>query len=273
MMARTPSSMAARKGQQGVLDPAGGHHGHAVVGVHRGVAVAGEVLGAGGHAGDCMPADEGPGVAGDQVGVGAEGPQADDGVVGVGVHVGRGREVDGDAGGGQVARQVRGERLGQRHVVHHAERVAAGTGAAGADFEPGHLAGLLVGADQGGGVLRAQRRRQPGDLGRIGDVAGEQHHPGQALAEPSAHPVRRGVAGETRQEHGVGHGEEVTALGHDSKSNRKVSYLLEAFSNVSPCPPRTNSVPVLSAALKPIKRLAAAMSWAGQVNKRLPEGP
>src|SRR5690606_19278495 len=222
-----------------LFDVAVGDDGHAVVGVDRGVAVPGEVLGAGGDPGGLQAADEGAGVAGDEFGVGAEGAQPDDGVVGVGVDVGGGREVDADAGGGQVLPQVAGERFGQGGVVHDAERVPAGTAAAGADLQPGHLAGLLVGADERVRVLRPQGPREAGDLFRVRDVAGEQHHSGQPVAEPAPQPFGRRVTRESRQEDGVGQAEEVAARRHEPQSNRKVSYLLGAFPNVIPYPGTT----------------------------------
>ena len=76
--------------------PVGGDPGQVVVGVDAGVAVPGEVLGAGGDAGGLEPADPGGGVPGDQRRVGAEGADADHRVVGVGVDVGVRGVVEGD---------------------------------------------------------------------------------------------------------------------------------------------------------------------------------
>ena len=67
------------------------------VGVGAGVAVPGEVLRAGRHAGALQPVDERRDMPGDELGLGAERADADHGVVGVRVHVGHRREVEVDA--------------------------------------------------------------------------------------------------------------------------------------------------------------------------------
>ena len=89
--ARVPAAIAARNGREFTLVEASQAHvdaRHVVVRVDGGVAVAGEVLGAGGDAGGLQPGDVGGGVPGDEAGVGAEGPYADDRVGRVGVDVG-----------------------------------------------------------------------------------------------------------------------------------------------------------------------------------------
>ena len=76
--------------------------------------------------------DERRDVAGDELGVGAEAADADHRVVGIRVHVGDGREVEVDAGAGEVGRDRGGDLLRQRDVVDGAEREVARVGAAAA---------------------------------------------------------------------------------------------------------------------------------------------
>jgi hypothetical protein len=87
------------------------------VGVGRGVAVAGEVLRARGHARRLEAAHPRGGVPRGELGVGAEAADADDRVVGIGVHVDVGREGHGAAGLGERLADRTGDPLGQVGVV------------------------------------------------------------------------------------------------------------------------------------------------------------
>ncbi|GAA4943599.1 hypothetical protein GCM10023238_06900 [Streptomyces heliomycini] len=173
-----------------------------VVRVDAGVAVAGEVLGAGGDAGRLQALDVGGGVPGDQVGVPAEGAHADHRVVGVGVDVGGRRPVEVDPARGEPAAQLAGDAPGQAGVVDGAERVVAGEGGAGADLQAGDVAALLVDGDQQVVPLGPQLRGEGGDLLGGGDVAAEEGDGGEALGQPAADPVGRGGAGEARLQYG-----------------------------------------------------------------------
>ncbi|CAM5599114.1 hypothetical protein SFUMM280S_07720 [Streptomyces fumanus] len=175
---------------------------HRVVGVDGGVAVAGEVLGAGGHTRRLQAGDVGGGVPGDQGGVGAEGPYADHRVVGVGVDVGGRGPVEVHAAGGEAAAQFGGDAPGQLHVVDRAERVVAGEGGAGAHLQTGDVAALLVDGDQHVVAFGAQLGGERGDLLGGGDVAAEQGDGREALAEPAQQPVGGGGAGEAGLEDG-----------------------------------------------------------------------
>ncbi len=138
--ARLPAAMAALARDQVAFRQHRGVHvdeRHGVVRVDARVAVAREVLGAGGHARRLHAGDVGGGVPGDQVGAGAEGAHADDRVVGVGVDVGGRGPVEVDAAGGEPAAQFRGHLPGEPDVVHRTEGEVAGEGGTGAHLEPG----------------------------------------------------------------------------------------------------------------------------------------
>ncbi len=173
-----------------------------VVRVDRGVAVPGEVLGAGGDAGGLQPLDVGRGVPGDRPGLVAEGPHSDHRVGGVGVDVRGGRPVEVDAALGEPPPQFGGDPAGEVDVVDRAERVVAGEGGPGADLQPGDVAALLVDGDEDVLALLAQLRGQRGELLRGVDVAAEEADRGEALAEPAQQPVGRGGPGEAGLEHG-----------------------------------------------------------------------
>src|SRR5690606_18845681 len=192
---------------------AGGvHGGQRQVGVGGGVAVAWEVFGAGGDAGTLEAGHEGGGVAGDGGGAGAEGADADDGVGGVGVDVGGGRVVEGDAGGGEHAAEPAADASGEVDVVDHAERPVAGHGAAGLDFEAGDGAAFLVDGDD---RVRAPFADLPGgEVERV--VAGEEHDAAEALVECPAHPVGKGGSRVPWLEHG--HGQPGQVKGHSAFS-------------------------------------------------------
>ena len=88
------------------------------MGVDGRVAVAGEVLGAGGDPGGLEPLDIGGGVPGDEAGFRAEGADADDRVAGVGVDVGGRGPVEVDPARGQGAAQLPGDLAGERGVLY-----------------------------------------------------------------------------------------------------------------------------------------------------------
>ena len=140
MTAATPASTAARKGASSrSCSTSSGHvdAGQAVVRVDHGVAVAGEVLGAGRDAGGLQALDPGGGVARDERRVVAEAAHADDRVVGGGVDVDVGREVEPDAQRGQLVPDAGRDRAGRRRVVEPAEHGVADGGRA----RPGSAAG------------------------------------------------------------------------------------------------------------------------------------
>ena len=172
--------------------------------VGGGVAVAGEVLRAGRHSLALRAGDERGHVPRDELGIGAEAADADDGIPGVGVRVGDGCEVQVDARGSQLARDRARHRLGQLHVVDGAEREIAGVRAAVLGLEPRHVAALLVDRDQELRPLGAKGGRQLGELSRIADVVGEEGDPAQPSLEPARDPLRDDVAGEARLQAGRG---------------------------------------------------------------------
>lgn len=141
-------------------------------------------------AGGLEALDVGGGVPGGELGVGAEGPYADDGVVRVGVDV-RGRgPVEVDPALGEAAAQLAGDVPGEAGVVDGAEGQVAGEGRAAADLEAGDVAALLVDGDQDVVPLGAQLRGQRGELFGRGDVAAEQADRGEAFADPAEQPGR-----------------------------------------------------------------------------------
>ena len=112
-----------------------------------GAAVPGEVLGAGGHARALQAGHCRGGVPRHQRGVRAERPGADHRAVRRAEHVGARREVDVDPERGQVGADRPVDRLGQRDVVHRAERGVARVRAAVRVRHPGDVAALLVDRD------------------------------------------------------------------------------------------------------------------------------
>src|SRR4029079_1333711 len=126
--------------------------------VDAGVAVAREVLGAGGHAGGLEALDVGGGVPGGEVGVGPEGPYADHRVVRVGVDVGGRGPVEVDPALGEAAAQLSGDVPGQAGVVDGAEGQVAGEGRTAPDLQAGDVAALLVDGDEDVVAFGAQLR-------------------------------------------------------------------------------------------------------------------
>ncbi len=129
MIVCTPAAIAARNGARPAsTSPTSDRQ--LEVRVLLGRAVAGEVLRAGGDAPACVPAHERRDVPRDERGVGAERARPDHGVRRA---RSRRRPARGrvDADGGELGRDRRGDRLGQRDVVDDAERGAARVRAAG----------------------------------------------------------------------------------------------------------------------------------------------
>jgi hypothetical protein len=214
MIAWAPAATAARNGtsSHSCSWAAAPDDRQVVVGVDGGVAVAREVLGAGGHAGGLQTADERGAVPRDELGVGAERAHPDDRVVGVGVDVRVRRVVQGDAGVGQVRAEVVGDLLGQRRVVDGAEGQVSGARAAELRLEPGDVPGLLVDRHDDVGTLGAQLCGEGGHLGGRSDVAGEQGDAAEAFAEPAPHPVRGRGADEAGLQHRGGQCSQVAVL-------------------------------------------------------------
>ena len=174
--------------------------GQGVVGIHVGVAVSGEVLGAGGDSGGLETFDVRDGVAGGERGVGAEGPDTDDRVVGVGVDVRGRRPVEVDPAFGESAAQFTGDGPGEVRVVHRAQRVVAGEGGAGAYLQAGDVSALLVDRDEHVVPLGPQLCGEGRELIRREDIAAEQADGREAFTDPAEQPVGGGGADEARLE-------------------------------------------------------------------------
>ena len=104
--------------------------------VDVGVAVPREVLRAGGDALALRALDERRDVTGDELRVGAEAAHADHRVVRVRVHVGDRREVQVDAGAGELGGDRRGDVRRESRIVDDPEREIAGERAACRGLEP-----------------------------------------------------------------------------------------------------------------------------------------
>ena len=159
--------------------------------VDRGVAVAGEVLGARRDTRTLQPADEGADVSGDELSVRAERANPDDRVERVRVHVRDGREVEVDPGSSELRAHGRPDALGQVDVVHDAERAVPRVRASGRGLEPRHVATLLVDRDQQVVALGAQVVRQRAQLLGALDVPCVQDDAAEAFSEAPANPVGR----------------------------------------------------------------------------------
>ena len=185
MIVATPASIAARNGRSSQASsacPIRRDHRHVVVRVDGGVAVAGKVLGARGHAGGLQAANPGGGMAGDEVRIGAERAHADHRVVRVGVDVGVGGEVERDAEAGEFLTQMASDRRGQVDIVGGAEREVAGAGAAAVRLQARHVAGFLVDADDDVVGFGPQCRGEGRDLLRRVDVSCVEEDRTQAAA-------------------------------------------------------------------------------------------
>ena len=127
------------------------HDGQAIVGIGSGIAVAGEVLGGADNVVLSQTGDDGRSQLADHGGIITEGTQADNGVVGVVVHVDDGSQVGVDAQNAQLGADdltgvvgVDGAAVGVSGTQGH----VAGQGGAGAQAVDG--AALLVSRDQQG---------------------------------------------------------------------------------------------------------------------------
>ena len=121
------------------------------------------------------------------------------GLCGIRVRVRDGREVQVHAGAHELARDRRGDLLGQLDVVDGAERQVPRVRAAAVRLEPGDVAALLVDRDEDVAGL-PQPRRQRRELSGIADVVGEERDPAEPALEPPENPVGDLVAGEARQQ-------------------------------------------------------------------------
>ena len=133
-----------------------------------------------------------------QLRIGAEGADADHGVVGVRVHVGDRREVQADAAVGQIGGDPACDGFGQLDVVDDAEGKVAGVRAAVLPLEPGDVAALLVDREQ----QARQRSRQRAQLVAVADVVREEGQPAEAALGEAQNPVRRLVTRKARQQAG-----------------------------------------------------------------------
>jgi hypothetical protein len=156
--------------------------GQADVGVDGDVAMAWEVLRAGGDAGLVHALDERDAVPGDELGGGAERAGGDDRVGRVAVHVDRRREHQVDPEARQRRGGVPGGGPGQVDVVQIAEQPRRGQRPPVRRREVAELAALVVDRDHQVGPLGPQRRSQRGDLLGVDDVAGEQDDPAESSA-------------------------------------------------------------------------------------------
>ncbi|CAM5737925.1 hypothetical protein SHIRM173S_07142 [Streptomyces hirsutus] len=169
----------------------------------NGVAVAREVLGAGGDPRRLQAPYPRGGVPGDHVGACAEGVDPDHRVVRIGVDVGARRVAQGDAERVQVPPDAVGDPLGDIDVVEGAQRAVSRPERLGAGAGAGGVARLLVEGDDEVEDLGVQRGGERCHLLGAVDVAAEQDDGGEPFGDPAAHPVRHGGAGEARLEHGV----------------------------------------------------------------------
>ena len=164
--------------------------------------MAGEVLGAAGHADALQALHERGDMPGHELGVRAEGTNADDRVRRIDDHVRDGREIEVQAHCGELAADRGCDAPGQLHVVHGAEREVPREGAACRGLEPGDVASLLVDGDQEVGLLGTERGGERGDLLGVAHVAGEEHDAADPLGELAPQPVRRLEPKEAREDAG-----------------------------------------------------------------------
>ena len=175
--------------------------------VGAGAAVAGEVLGARGHARALQAGHRGGGVSRHQVGVRAEGAGADRRAVRRAEHVGARRQVEVDPQGSQIKTDGPGDSPGKRHVVDRAERRVPRIRAAVGVRDPGDVPALLVDRDHriGGGNRgsRTQGSGQRAHLLRRDDIRAEQRDARQPPRQRLQDPPRRRTPRERRDEDGV----------------------------------------------------------------------
>jgi len=176
------------------------------VGVLAGVAVAGEVLEAGGDAGVGEAAHGRDPVPGDQSGVRAEAATAHHRVVRVAADVQDGGKVEVDADGGQPGGQVGMDLAGQGGVVRRAQHRRTDRAAAASVVQAGHVAALLVDRDQAAGGQAVHLGDERGRRGVLtGEVRPEQAQRPETLREVVGHPLRQLRALEAPHHHAEGH--------------------------------------------------------------------
>jgi hypothetical protein len=158
-----------------------------------------EVLDAGRDLGGLQPGDGRRALLGDPGRVGAERAGADGRIVVGGVHVQARRQVESEAGRGEVGADGPVDALGQLGVVDRPECGVARVRAAGRVCQAGDVAALLVGGEQD---LRPGRPQRPGEcaqLVRVRDVVSEDDVSRDALTRQPQCPTRHGMSGERRQ--------------------------------------------------------------------------
>jgi hypothetical protein len=184
--------------------------GDGVVGVDPGVAVAGEVLGAGGDTAFAQSGGGGEAEAGDFVGALAVGAGADDGVARVVVHVEDRGEVHVDAERAEFARGGEAPAAGVVGGAGRADRHRRGEGGRGW-FEARDAPALLVGGDDRGEAGSAGEVLQAGGegAGLLGgaDVAREEDRAAEVAVADDGLFV--GGDGDTRPE---AHGDQLADL-------------------------------------------------------------
>ena len=179
-----------------------GDRGQRQVGIRRGAAVPGEVLGARGHPRGLQAGDGRGDVPGHQRRVRPERAGAHHVAAARGQDVRARRQVGVDAQPGQFRADGRVHVPGQRRVVHRTQRRIARVGAAGVEH-PRHVAGFLVdGDDRLGGRSRAQGGGEAGEV--PGDVRPEESDARQPFLQGLQDPARGGRAGERRNQDRVG---------------------------------------------------------------------
>ena len=193
----------------------GVHEGQREMRVNGGVAVAGKVLRASGHAGVLEPPNERAHMPRHELAVRAERPDPDHRVLRVGVDVRDRREVEVDADLGQLGPEGGGDALGELDVVHDSERPVPRIGAARTRLEPGHVAALLVDRDHEVGLLRAKVVGQSAELLPALDVPGVQHDASEAFGESTAKPVGHGRPLEAGEDAARGESLELAPSGLD----------------------------------------------------------
>ena len=160
--------------------------------VHRGVAVPGEVLRAGGHPRALKAAYERSDMPGHELGVGAERANSDHGVLRIGVDVGNGREIEIDARSSKLRAERRRHALGEFDVVDDAQRRVARVRAPGRRLEPCDIAALFVDCEHEVGSLGAQIVRQRSELLATFHIPGVQDDPAESIRELPTEPVGHG---------------------------------------------------------------------------------
>ena len=169
------------------------------------VAVAGEVLRAGRHALALRAGDERRDVARDELGIGAEAAHADDGIPGVGVRVGDGREVQVDAG----ARPARPRSRPRPPPSARRRRRRRARGCRGTSCRARPRAASRRRPPR---RSRSAARAAPREARAVSsascsgsrDVVGEERDPAEPSLEPARDPLRDDVAREARLQAGRG---------------------------------------------------------------------